>query len=415
MNAARCDAAVIGGGPAGCSAALYLAQRGLRVVLFESQTYPHDKLCGEFLSPECAGTLAQLGVWDALAAAAPVPIRSVQITSPDGRGWQGRLPGTGLCLSRKVLDAVLAERAQQAGVELREATTVTGLSGSLDSGFDLSARSRGRTSAFSARAVIGAHGRRGPLDRALKRSFLEQQHPFVAVKAHFHGPAIPGSIQLHTFPGGYCGLSEIEGEARIACLLVREDVFQSAAGKGPGGVDTFIAWMQTQNPALKAWFSQAERIHERWIAIAQIPFGAKPLLDGDVIMAGDAAGLIPPLAGNGISMALDGGRLAAEHLSQYLSGHTSARDLRRALPTAWRKQFGPRMRLGLRLQPLMLDPRAASLTLRVLNIFPWLGQMLVNNTRGNARAQPGFASLPKVQAVDKGGDSLNIVERRNHI
>src|SRR5216684_5333474 len=101
------DVAVVGGGPAGCSAAIQLALGGARVVLLEARAYPHDKLCGEFLSPECAGLLDQLGLTPALRALAPVSIDTVRLTAPNGATWESRLPGTAWGLTRRALDQSL--------------------------------------------------------------------------------------------------------------------------------------------------------------------------------------------------------------------------------------------------------------------------------------------------------------------
>ncbi len=377
------DAAVIGGGPAGCSAAIRMAQEGFKVILFEARDYPHDKMCGEFLSPECAGLLDALGMTARVDDLAPVSIHTTRLTSPDGALWEAPLPGRALGLSRRVLDAALAEQAEAAGVQVCPSTTVRGLSGSLERGFTLQTGGRGGTSAAEARAraVIAAHGKRAPLDRAMKRKFLDARQPFVAVKAHFHGPPVPGRVELHAFPGGYCGISDIEGGNQVLCFLAREQVFHPRVGGGQT-IDDFTAWMGAQNPRLGAWLGQAERIHARWISIAQVPFVAKPAMEGDALMAGDAAGLIVPLAGNGISMALEGGMLAAALMAQWLSGALPSEGLRQAYPAAWKARFGRRLRLGRALQPLMLEPRYAALALRLLNRLPALGRALIAGTRG---------------------------------
>src|SRR5260370_25775583 len=121
------DTAVVGGGPAGCSAAITLAQRGTRVVLLEAKSYPHHKVCGEFLSPECRPILKTLGVMPKLTALHAVPINVACITAPDGTSWETHFAGTALGISRSALDAALAEQARSCGVEVREATTVTGI------------------------------------------------------------------------------------------------------------------------------------------------------------------------------------------------------------------------------------------------------------------------------------------------
>jgi menaquinone-9 beta-reductase len=384
MKTAQVDALVVGGGPAGLSAAIHLVRQGAQVLLCEARHYPHDKMCGEFLSPECAGLLGELGMHKSLSVLQPAAIHSARLTAPDGSQWQVRLPGTALGLSRRVLDAAMADCARQAGVQIWEGTTVQSIQGSLESGF--SAQVRGAQDCeYHARLVIGAHGKRAALDRALDRQFMQVRQPYLALKAHFDGPPLPGRIELHGFPGGYCGLSEIEGGHKVAALLVHERVFHQAGGGAGNPVDTFIAWMQSQNPNLRAWFSHAHRLHARWISISQVCFDSKPAIEQDVLLAGDAAGLIAPLAGNGIAMALEGGRLAAGLAGAFLAGSLPAQELRRQYPASWRRAFGQRLALGRTLQPLMLRPAALSLTLRLLRRLPPLGRYLVDHTRTSVR------------------------------
>lgn len=403
------DVVVIGGGPAGCSAAISLSKRGLRVLLCEAKTYPHDKLCGEFLSPECAGMLDLLGMSERLPELGGVPIHSLKLTTADQNTWESRLPATALGLSRKTLDAALADQARRVGVTLQEAATVSGVSGNLPEGFNVEVTGSQRRTTLRTRAVVAAHGKRAALDRVLGRNFLRRKAPYIALKAHFHGPPIPGRIELHTFPGGYCGLSEIEEGKKVVCLLVSEQVFKGVCGENQGNLDGFIEWMKRQNLFLRSWLQWADRIHERWITIAQVPFALKPAMEGDIFMAGDSAGLIAPLAGNGIAMALDGGMLAADYLARHLAGEMSLKTVRKAYPAAWRRRFGLRLRLGQALQPLMLRPASASLALRLINTFPSLGQLLIERTRGPL--VPAFQAAGEGGTLFDGGETL-FAERR---
>ena len=376
MRATMHDVAIIGGGPAGCSAAITLAGSGAGVILLEAKTYPHHKVCGEFLSPECGAALDALGATPLLRARGPARFETVRITAPDGTARQLRLPGIALGISRSALDETLAQRARHAGVEVREGTRVTAVDGNLRDGFRLQLRAASGPPDLRARAVIAAHGRRGALDRALKRPFLRRPHPFVALKNHFHGPPLPHGVELHAFRGGYCGISEIEGGLANVCLLAHESVFRGR------GVAAFLAWMQAQNPRLREWLSRAEPVRERWLGISQVPFVRKGPLVDDILMAGDAAGLIVPLAGDGIAMALHSGRLAAMLTVAFLGGRLPAEQLRRRYSADWRREFGARLMLARGLQMLMLRPRLLSLALRLVTVVPPIGNYLVAHTRG---------------------------------
>jgi flavin-dependent dehydrogenase len=282
--------------------------------------------------------------------------------------------------------------ARRAGVEVCEGSRVTGIRGGLRGGFTLTVQAENSLREVSARAVIGAQGKRSPLDAALDRQYLRRPHPYLALKAHFRGPPVAGRIEMFAFPGGYCGLSEIEGDRRNVCLLAGQPVFQRVTRGEAAPVEAFVRWLARQNEALGAWLRQAEPLQERWIAIAQVPFTPKPAVEKDILMAGDAAGLIAPLAGDGIAIALESGQLAGRHLVHFLAGEWQVEDLRRSYPAAWNRRYARRFRIGRLLQPLLVRPESARLAFRVLAALPRLGQYLISNTRGS--------SSPAVPSVD---------------
>jgi flavin-dependent dehydrogenase len=366
------DVAVIGGGLAGLTAAIALARRGWDVTLYESGDYPRHRVCGEFLSPECVAALDVLAVRRVFDALRPVPITRTLVTTPDGARWSRDLPATAYGLSRYALDALLAEAATDAGVQLRTDTTVTDVAGSLDDGFTLT--TRGDTS--STHMVIGAYGKRSRLDHALDRPFIGQNAGFVGLKMHYEGPSTADRVELHAFDGGYCGLSHVEGGAVNLCLLARSERLTDA-----GGIPAFVEWMGAQNPTLGAWLSDASPRLDHWQAIAQVSFARKSPVERDVLMTGDAAGLISPLAGDGMGMAFDGGLLAASHTDTYLRGDADAYTLRRDYATAWNGQFQERLRVGRLLQGVMLRPSALSLGLRAVTVVPSLGDLFIVKTR----------------------------------
>jgi flavin-dependent dehydrogenase len=391
------DVAVVGGGPAGCSTAITLAAQGATVVLFEAKTYPHHKVCGEFLSPECSGELDQLGLTASIQALHPVSIETARIIAPDGTAWGTRFPGMAIGLSRAALDAAMARQAVVCGAVVREATNVIAVRGNLTDGFTVSTRSRGASESIRARAVIAAHGKRSALDRTLNRSFLGRPQPFISLKTHVYGPPIPHRVDLYSFPGGYCGMSEVEDGTINVCLLAHESVFQGAQNgrnQGASEIATFLHWMQAENPRLGHWLEQAESVlpaFERWLSIAQVSFARKQTVVDDVLMVGDAAGLIVPLAGDGIAMALQSGRLAGECTMDFLEGRLTPNVLCRLYNRRWQRQFAARLRLGRALQPIMLRPGLLSLGLKALMAYPALGAYLINHTRDGQHARSSFS------------------------
>jgi flavin-dependent dehydrogenase len=378
MNERVFDVAIIGGGIAGCAAAIQLARHNRRVILCEAKSYPHHKVCGEFLSPECAAMLDALGLSSAIQAVRPAAISSAAITAPDGTTWETELTGTAIGISRYTLDHLMAAQARTCGVEVRDLTTISRVQGSLETTFSLDIRGTVQPENIQARTVIGAHGKRSTLDRTLNRPFLKKPQPFVALKCHFYGPPLPGRIHLFAFPGGYCGMSEIEKGQVNACLLVRQEVFQAA---GAGHISHFIDWMQAQNPALGIWLSAAKPVYESWISIAQVSFDDKQIIVDDILMVGDSAGLIAPIAGDGMGMALQASFMASTLLNQYLSEQISAVTLRQQYVAEWRRAFRLRLRLSRMLQAILLRPGWLTPGLRLINASPTLGHFLVTHTR----------------------------------
>ncbi len=377
MSETLLDVAIVGGGLAGSSAALVLARAGYRVGLFEAKHYPHHKVCGEFLSSECIHLFNQLGVTPQIQALGPVPIHTVQITAPNGTTWTNQLPGEAWGLSRYTLDQLLADHGRRQGIAVYENSTVTNISGNLLDNFCIETRSTSYPSAFRAKAAIAAHGKRSNLDRALNRQFLKKPQPFMGLKNHFHGPPLADHVRLFVFPGGYCGMSEVEGGLANVCLLVRQDIFRQAGGT----IEQFMAWMCQQNPHLGQWLSQATPVHDRWLSIGQVPFIRKCLVENDILMAGDAAGLITPLAGDGMVMALHGGMLAAACVDKILSQPSAAKSLLKNYAADWQGQFVNQIRLARALQAVMLRPALLTTGLHLLNKFPFMGELLVRYTR----------------------------------
>jgi len=403
--AARADGhatvVVIGAGPAGAALGALLARRGIDVALVERDTFPRDKLCGEFLSPEAGRLLRDIGCHAALAALRPPPLTAARFTLPSGFALEVPLPGVAWGLSRRALDATLAAEARAAGARLHTGTAAVAIAPAADGGLDVVVAPSGGGSTADRRViaaglVVGAYGRWNRLDRTPDRTARARPTRFVGLKRHLAvapGPAgaataaaLAGRVELHLFDGGYCGLTVVETGAVNACLLV--DRRRVAAG-GDAPWAAVLAAAGRANPVLGARLAGLVAPADSVVhAVAPVTFDAADRGGPLCLYVGDAAGMIAPLAGDGQAMALDGAARLAALVAAALArtgprpDAAQRRELARAWDRTWRRAFGRRMRLARALQPVLLDPRRAEPAARLAAALPGAAAWLARATRG---------------------------------
>lgn len=368
------DVIIIGGGVAGGAAAIELARDGRRVLLLEKQSYPAHKLCGEFLSGESRHALRRLGVFDAVEAAGATSIRDAVVTAPDGARFEGHLPEPAVGLSRFVLDPLLLQAARDHGAEVRTDTLVRSVEGDLQRGFVVSAGGE----EVAARVVIGAYGRRGLLDRKLDRPDALAKSPFVAFKAHYEGLDLSETIELHAFRGGYCGISPVEGGRVNVCWIAHERSLRIAGGDPEEMLERILG----TNRVLAGRLREMERLSEDFVAVSQVNLARKDPFSRDVCMIGDAAAMIAPLCGDGMSMALASAAMASPLAARFLDGRLDEASFRSRYTKAWGHRFRPRLRLGKFIHHGFGHPVPAAIGVRACRIIPGLSRWVIRNTRG---------------------------------
>jgi menaquinone-9 beta-reductase len=368
------DAIIVGAGLAGCSAAIQLADQGWNILLLEQQRYPAHKLCGEFLSIEVLGIFEQLGILDQVVRSGAQPINQALVTTAGGASFTRTLPGTALGLSRYQLDLMLFERAIAVGATAYDGTIVKAMTGDFASGFQVQT-SRGT---FQSRTVLAAYGKRSALDTQRDRPFTRKPSPWVGFKAHCSGLELPGMIELHAFTGGYCGLSAIETGQINLCWIGHESVLQS------GGDQNLPAALYA-NPVLRDRLAHLKFDRTVQHRLRQISFALKGNFDGDICLIGDTAGMITPLCGDGMAMALRTAEMVVPLVSNYLQNPCTETQWQREYQRQWQREFTARLQLGRLLHSGFIRPPIAQASVVLCQQFPAIGDWLIRHTRGEAR------------------------------
>lgn len=361
------DVAVIGGGLAGLSAAIELSLRGAKVVLFEKKDYPRHKVCGEYVSNEVLPILSRFGC-DPFKIGG-TRIRKFTLSAPSGKTVSSELPLGAFGLSRYQLDQMLWQRAVELGVDVHTKHQVREI------GFHNGmAEIKAQKDSYYAQFVVGAFGKTSNLSVT---SSQKTHGKYIGVKRHVQLAFPNDEVALHNFDGGYCGVSKVEDNRVNICYLA-----PAKAVRDVGGVDNFEQRIMSRNPHLKSVLEEAIPLFERPLAISNFAFGAeKPVVD-HVFMAGDSAGMISPLCGNGMAMAITSGYQLAEILDNALSGRLSRGEAERAYTRQWQKQFSSRMWWGNRLQSLFGKPGVANFALSVLSAVPAITPFIIKQTHG---------------------------------
>lgn len=355
------DAVVVGAGPGGSAAAAVLAQRGRRVLLLEKDRFPRPKVCGEFLSATARESLERLGVRERVEGVAE-RIRRGSVHLSGASAVEFELPEPALGISRYCLDQMLASRASELGAESRFGARVTGVDGAPASGFRVRLVSGQREETVSGRVVIGAWGRWDGLDRTLDRGFLARGGRFLGWSRDYAAEAeLEGQVRLYAFPGGYCGLSRVEG-GLVNLAGVISERFRSRLGPGWEAV---VAHARSANRKLDRDLASLREGPTGFLGTGPVYFTAKPPVEGGILMVGDAAGVIDPFSGEGQAAALSSGILAAETLERGLAGEVSLADLPALYAAGWRRRFRRRFHWSAVFRSLMLNPSAGAVAARL--------------------------------------------------
>jgi flavin-dependent dehydrogenase len=362
---------IIGGGLAGLISAIHLAKHDIKVVLLEKHQYPRHKVCGEYVSNEVLPYLNSLGI--NVFEHGAKKISKLKLSHQSGKTLEQQLPLGGFGISRFTLDQLLADKALKSNIRIIHDEV-------LDVEFKNDAfQIIAKEEQIHADFVIGAQGKRSGLDKSLDRQFIQQKTPWIGIKAHYKTKEFNENlVELHNFQGGYCGLSMVENGHINLCYLVHQNAFKSYKS-----IEKFNEFGLTKNPHLKQFLAQSEPVFEKHLSISQISFQNKPSVKDHILYAGDAAGLIHPLCGNGMAMAIHSAKLVSDEIIKYYNKtHQDRISVENAYQQEWQKHFKKRLLFGKGIQSILLKPNLSSTLINLLSGSSLLLQQLIKQTHG---------------------------------
>ncbi|MBF4484821.1 MULTISPECIES: NAD(P)/FAD-dependent oxidoreductase [unclassified Flavobacterium] len=364
------DVVIIGGGLAGLASALHLSQKGLTVTLIEKSAYPRHKVCGEYVSNEILPYLYWLKA--DISKLLPTTINKFEFTTRKGKTAWANLPLGGFGISRYQLDNFLYQKAVTNGCNIiMEMVTDISFDNDL---FTITTANQ----VLSAKIVLGAFGKRSNIDQVLSRDFFIKKSPWLAVKAHYYGDFANDVVALHNFKGGYCGVSKVENDIINICYLADYATFKQYKN-----IEEYQQNVLYKNKHLKAVFENSTLLFDKPLTISQISFDKKQPVENHIVMIGDTAGLIHPLCGNGMAMAIHSAKIASELVLDYYSGKiTSREELEKNYTQQWKKHFGKRLFMGRLLAKVLRNKTITNTLVAITVALPSLLPAIIKQTHG---------------------------------
>ncbi len=364
---------IIGGGLAGLTSALALNRQEFEVVIIEKKQYPFHRVCGEYISNEVLPFLKSLDL--NIQELEPSKLSRLAVSSVAGKIVYAPLDLGGFGISRYTFDHYLYQKAVQSGVVFifDKATDVL----FDENEFEIKLANH---SSINTSILIGAYGKRANLDQKLNRSFFYNRSPYMGVKYHIKTDFPNDLIQLNNFEGGYCGVCKIEDDKYSLCYLT-----ETKNLKKHGNIPEMEEQILLKNVHLKHMFKNSEFLFNKPETINEITFERKSLVDNHILFCGDAAGMITPLCGNGMAMAIHSGKLIAETITDHLKTDSELLNreiLEKTYHHQWEKQFASRLKTGRFIQKLFGNNTVSDMAVSLLKTFPSLTQRMVKKTHG---------------------------------
>lgn len=362
---------IAGGGLAGLTAAIHLSKIGFKVIVFEKNDFPKHKVCGEYISNEVLPYFEWLGLH--IEDLHPTEITEFQFSTIGGSLINKTLPLGGFGISRYTLDEYLYKKAIANGCKILQ-ESVENISFS-ENEFTITTS---KNTILKSEIVIGAFGKRSNIDLKLNRAFTQHNSPWLAVKGHYMGDFPNNLVGLYNFNGGYCGVSKVEDNKINICYLADYNTFKKYKN-----IESYQKKVLFKNPQLKEILKNATILFEKPLTISQINFEEKKSVENHILMIGDTAGLIHPLCGNGMAMAIHSAKIVSELIEKFYTNEIKTRvELEQKYTEEWDFNFKKRIRFGKFISLILQKHTLSQVLMRIFVVFPFLLSIIIKKTHG---------------------------------
>jgi 2-polyprenyl-6-methoxyphenol hydroxylase-like FAD-dependent oxidoreductase len=338
---------IAGGGLAGLTLGIALRQRDVWVTICEAGNYPRHRVCGEFISGRGQATLARLGLRELLDRAGAVTAQTTAFFSANSSTPPRLLPSPAICLSRFTLDAALAEKFRELGGELLEGQ---------------------RFAKDFGEGIVRATGRRVQIE--------EDGAHWFGLKIHARKVSLAADLEMHVSPHGYVGLCKINGGEVNVCGLFRKRAGEK--GEIKNGRDLLRGPPGSQ---LRQRLGGAEFDEDSFCAVAGISLRPQPAASRAEICVGDAVTMIPPVTGNGMSMAFESAEMAVAPLAGWSCGKISWIEAQKKIARDCDLAFAGRLAWAKWLQRILLMPGLQNPLVAFAARSDWFWRMAFARTR----------------------------------
>ena len=352
----------------------------MKAAIIEKRTFPREVICGEFLSGEVISAIKEFGLYDEFLSLHPNKVTRFRFIPENGVEISHALGFEAYALKRSQLDQLLLNAAKDSGTIVFQPAEVISIQPNQDL-YEIRCKTPGDDVFLFAHTVIAAYGKQNILDKSLNRAFASYRSGYNGVKYHINNIVLNENtgdeIQLFTANGIYCGINRVSENETTLCFLSDRNVNQ----QDPKNALDVLLQRNRKFKSLFACDPLTELYKLPVFGTGNIYFGRRAAVENGIFMIGDAAAVIAPLAGDGIGMAMESGKLIAAILTEAKKHKSNKKIIEEFYAAGWKRLFSKRLSTALHLQRVAMNSFGGNIGGQLLKLFPQLAGILIKRTR----------------------------------